>query len=217
MRAVKDGGCVDGGWKGNDRSINPSIGISKGGEGIDRSGGEHSPSPQHDARVMRVMVILLPPQSGGHRDHCRSRQATAMVRGLGEDYGRREAARRRRRRTTTMMMTMGATLAARGQNGDVPAAADAAAAVAAAGDVAASIDDAAIVAAAAVVAAGPRMRTLGGAYVGGCLSMTDPPSGYERCTFLEREYNITTLCCFVFFLSNNKSVLVTSCDSQKKP
>jgi hypothetical protein len=57
------------------------------------------------------------------------------------------------------MITMGATLAARGQNGDVPA--DAAAAVAAAGVVAASIDDAAIVAAAAVVAASPRTRMLG--------------------------------------------------------
>ncbi len=101
--------------------------------------------------------------------------------------------------TTTMKM-MGATSAARGQNGDVPAAADAAAAVAAAGVVAASVDDAAIVAAAAVVAAGPRTRTLGGACIGGCLSMTDPPSGDERCAFLERENNITTLCRFCFFL-----------------
>ncbi len=99
-----------------------------------------------------------------------------------------------------MMMTMGATLAVRGQNGDVPAAADDAAAAAAAGVVAVSVDDAAIVAAAAVVAAGPRTRTLGGACVGGCLLMTDPPSGYERCTFLERVNNITTLCRFVFFL-----------------
>ncbi len=118
---------------------------------------------------------------------------------------------------TTTMMTIGATSATRGQNGDVPAAADAAAAVAAAGIVPASVDDAAIVAAAAVVAAGPRTRTLGGACIGGCSLMTDPPSGYERCAFLERENNITTLCCFVFFLINNKSILVTSCDSQKKP
>jgi hypothetical protein len=95
--------------------------------------------------------------------------------------------------------------------------ADAAAAVAAAGIVAAFVDDADIVAAAAVVAAGPRMRTLGGTCMGGCLSMTDPPSGNERCMFLERENNITTLCCFVFFLGKNKSILVTSYDSQKKP
>ncbi len=114
MRAVEDGGGVDGGWTGNDRSIDPSIRISKGGEGIDRSGGEHSPSPRHGAHVMRVMVMLLPPQSGGHRDHRRGRQAAAMVGGSGEDYGRREAARRRRRRTTTTMMTMGlASVAAR--------------------------------------------------------------------------------------------------------
>ncbi len=93
MRAVKDGGCGDGGWEGNDRSIDPSIGISKGGEGIDRSGGKNSPSPQHNARVMRVMVMLLPLQSGGYRDHRRGRQAAAMVGGSGEDYGRREAAR----------------------------------------------------------------------------------------------------------------------------
>jgi hypothetical protein len=118
---------------------------------------------------------------------------------------------------TTMLMTMGATLAVRGQHGDVPAAADAAAAFAAAGVVAASVDDAAIVAAAAVVVAGPGTRTLGGACIGGCSLMTDPPSGYERCAFLERKNNITTLCHFVFFLSNNKSNLVTSCDSQKKP
>ena len=43
-----------------DRLIDPSIGILNGGEGIDRSGGKHSPSPRHDARVMRVMVMLLP-------------------------------------------------------------------------------------------------------------------------------------------------------------
>jgi hypothetical protein len=66
----------------------------------------------------------------------------------------------------TTMMTMGATLAARGKNGDVSVAADAAAAVAAAGVVAASIDDAAIVAAAAVLAAGPETRTLGGRALG---------------------------------------------------
>jgi hypothetical protein len=106
---------------------------------------------------------------------------------------------------------------ARGQNGDVLVAADAAAAVAAAGVVAASVDDAATVAAAAVMAAGPRTRTLGRACIGGCLLMTDPPSGYERCAYLERKNNITTLCPFVFFLSNNESILVTSCDSQKKP
>ncbi len=99
------------------------------------------------------------------------------------------------------MMMMGATLAARGQNGDVPAVADATAAVAAAGVVAASIADAAIAAAADVVAASPRTRTLGGVCFGGCLSMTDPPSGYERCAFLERENNITTLCRFIIFLS----------------
>jgi hypothetical protein len=64
------------------------------------------------------------------------------------------------------MMTMGATSVARGQNGDVLAAADAAAAVAAAGVVAASIDDAAIVAAAAVVAAGAKTKTLGGHALG---------------------------------------------------
>jgi hypothetical protein len=58
-----------------------------------------------------------------------------------------------------------------------PGAADAAAAVAAAGVVAASVNDAAIVAAAAVMAAGPRTRMLGGLCIGGCLSMTDPPSG----------------------------------------
>ncbi len=113
-------------------------------------------------------------------------------------------------------MMMGATSSARGQNGDIPAVADAAAAIAAAGVVAAFVDDAAIVAAAAVVAADTRMRMLRGVCVGGCLLMTDPPSGYERCAFLERENNITTLCCFVFSLSNNKSILVTSCDSQKK-
>ncbi len=107
-------------------------------------------------------------------------------------------------------MTMGATSVARGQNGDVPAADDDAAAVAAAGVVAVLIDDDAIVAAAAVMAAGPRTRTLGGACIGGCSLMTDPPS------FLERENKITTLCHFVFFLSNNKFILVTSCDSQKK-
>ncbi len=112
MRAVEDGGCVDGGWKGNNRSINPSIGISKGGEGIDRSGGEHSPSPQHNARVMRIMVMLLPLQSGSHCNHCRSRQATAMVGGPGEDYGRREVAPQRSRRTMTTMMTMGSALVA---------------------------------------------------------------------------------------------------------
>jgi hypothetical protein len=99
---------------------------------------------------------------------------------------------------TTTMMTMGATSAVRGQNGDVPAAADAAAAVAAAGVVAASIYDAAIVADAAVVAAGPRTRTLGGACVGGCLSMSDPPSGNERCAFLERT---TSPLCAVWFFS----------------
>ncbi len=60
MRAVEDGGCVDGGWKGNNRSIDPSIRISQGGEGIDRSRGKHSPSPWHNAHVMRVMVMLLP-------------------------------------------------------------------------------------------------------------------------------------------------------------
>jgi hypothetical protein len=48
--------------------------------------------------------------------------------GSEEDYGRREAARWRRRRRTTTMMKMGAALAAHGQNGDVPSAADAAAA-----------------------------------------------------------------------------------------
>ncbi len=117
----------------------------------------------------------------------------------------------------TTMMTMGAISAVCGQNGDVSVVSDAAAAVAAAGVVAASVDDAAIVAAAAVVAAGPRMRTLGGACVEGCLSMFDPPSGNERCAFLERENNITTLCRFVLFLINNKSILAISCDSQKKP
>jgi hypothetical protein len=38
-------GGVDGGWKGNDRLINSSIGISKGGEGMKGSRGKHSPSP----------------------------------------------------------------------------------------------------------------------------------------------------------------------------
>ncbi len=114
MRAIKDGGGVDGGWKGNDQLIDPSIGILKGGEGIDRSGGEHSPSPRHDACVMRVMVMLLPPQSGSHRDHRCGRQSAAMGGGSGEDYRRREAARRRRRMTRTMMMMMGsASVAAR--------------------------------------------------------------------------------------------------------
>jgi hypothetical protein len=95
-----------------DRLIDPSIGILKGGEGIDRSGGKHSLSPRHDARVMHVMVMLLPPQSVSHRDHRHGRQAAAMVGGSGEDYGRREAACRRRRRTTTTMMTMGSALVA---------------------------------------------------------------------------------------------------------
>ncbi len=119
------------------------------------------------------------------------------------------------------MMTMGAALAVRGQNGDVLGGVDAAAAVAAAGVVAAFVDDAAIVAAAAVVVAGPRTRTLGRACIGGSSSMMLHHQAHapldERCTFLERENNITTLCHFVFFLSNNKSILVTSCDSQRKP
>ncbi len=53
MRAVEDRGGVDGGWKGNNQSIDPSIRISEGGEGIDRSGGEHSPLPRHNAVVSR--------------------------------------------------------------------------------------------------------------------------------------------------------------------
>jgi hypothetical protein len=166
MRAVKDGGSINGGWKGNNQSIKPFIEILKAEEGIDRSKGKHSLSPHHNACVMRVMVTLLPPQSGGHRNYCRGRRAAVMVRGLGEDYGRREAAHRRRRRTTTTMMTIGATLAVCGQNGDVPVAADAAAAVAAASVVTASVDDAAIVAAAAVVAAGQRTGMLGGCALG---------------------------------------------------
>jgi hypothetical protein len=87
-------------------------------------------------------------------------------------------------------MTMGAASAARGQNGDVLAAADAAASIAAAGVVAASVE---------------------------CLMLHHqahaPP--HERCAFLESENNIT-MCRFGFFLSNNKSILVTFCDSQKK-
>ena len=80
-----------GGGKGTiDRSINPSIGISKGREGIVRSGVEHSPSPRHDYRVMRVMVMLLPPRSGGHCDHRRSCWAddrAGVGRGLLEEGG----------------------------------------------------------------------------------------------------------------------------------
>ncbi len=68
----------------------------------------------------------------------------------------------------TMMMTMGAALAAHGQNGGVLAVVDAAAAVAAANAVAESVSDAAIVAAAAVMAAGSRTRTLGGECIGSC-------------------------------------------------
>ncbi len=101
---------------------------------------------------------------------------------------------------TMTMMTMGATLAACLQNGDVLAAADTAAAVAAAGVVAASVDDAAIVASAAVVAAGPRTRMLGGACIGGYSSMTDPPSGYERCdAHFMRERTTSPLCVVLFF------------------
>jgi hypothetical protein len=40
--------------------IDPSIRISEGGEGIDRSEGKYSLSPWHDTRVMRIMVMLLP-------------------------------------------------------------------------------------------------------------------------------------------------------------
>ncbi len=57
---------------------------------MERSGGEHSPSPWHNARVMRVMVMLLPPRSGGHCDHCRGCRAdnrTWVRRGLREEGG----------------------------------------------------------------------------------------------------------------------------------
>jgi hypothetical protein len=113
MRAVEDRGGVDGEWKGNDQLIYPSIGILKRWEVIERIGGEHSPSPRHSAHVMHVMIMLLPPQSGGHRDHYRCRWAVAMVGRLGEDYGRREVARRRRRTMMTTMIMMGAASASR--------------------------------------------------------------------------------------------------------
>ncbi len=87
MRAVQDGGGIDGGWKGNDQSFDPSIGILKGGEGMERSRGEHSLSPWHNARVMRVMVMLLSPWSGGHCDHCRGRRADNRVGGWKRTTG----------------------------------------------------------------------------------------------------------------------------------
>jgi hypothetical protein len=112
MRAVQNGGCVDGEWKGIYCLIDPSIGFLKGGEGINRSRVKHSPSPWHNTHVMHITVMLLPPQSSSHRDHCHGRQAAAMVGGLGEDYERREVVGLRRRRTTTTMMTMGSALVA---------------------------------------------------------------------------------------------------------
>jgi hypothetical protein len=87
MRAVEDGGGHRWGVE-RERSIDhPSIGILKGGEGIERSRGKHSPSPWHNARVMRMMIMLLPPRSGGHRDHRHGRRANNRVGGWKRTMG----------------------------------------------------------------------------------------------------------------------------------